>query len=174
MTTLVLPQRGGRIDFSFFCHLMVRCANQRAIPNAVADAVADAVPDAVPAAQHIDSGSARTRPAGVSEYSTLGIRRSASLSQVSALLPWTSRKPPLRLQAKKNCNVDTETELKDAFRLLDENSRGYIECNELRLVCSKLGEEMTEGEVYDMVREAITNFDGKIYYDGFKKIMIAH
>ena len=26
---------------------------------------------------------------------------------------------------------------------------------------------------YDMICEAISNFDGKIYYDGFVKIMVA-
>ena len=52
--------------------------------------------------------------------------------------------------------------------------KGYIECAELQVICKNLGEELSEQEVNNMVREAISNFDGKIYYDGFKKIMIAH
>ena len=42
------------------------------------------------------------------------------------------------------------------------------------MICKSLGEDLSEQEVDNMVREAISNFDGKIYYDGFKKIMIAH
>ena len=29
-------------------------------------------------------------------------------------------------------------------------------------------------QVHDMVSEAISNFDGKIYYDGFVKILLAN
>ena len=36
-----------------------------------------------------------------------------------------------------------------------------------------LGEDLTSEEVVSMVSEAISNFEGKIYYDGFVKIMIA-
>ena len=37
----------------------------------------------------------------------------------------------------------------------------------------QLGEDLDETQVYDMICEAISNFDGKIYYDGFVKIMVA-
>ena len=39
--------------------------------------------------------------------------------------------------------------------------------------CAQLGEDLDETQVYDMICEAISNFDGKIYYDGFVKIMVA-
>jgi len=78
------------------------------------------------------------------------------------------------LMTDKMKDVDSEKELKDAFRVLDDSGRGYINCKELQQICSKLGETLTEEQVGGMVREAISNFDGKIYYDGFKKIMIAH
>lgn len=98
---------------------------------------------------------------------------------------------------------DTEAELRDAFRCLDEHGEGYIGVSQLRLICKNLGEDLTDDEacrrplavlhlrsaragaatpeslsllccvqVYKMVGEAISNFDGKVYYDGFKKIMI--
>lgn len=41
------------------------------------------------------------------------------------------------------------------------------------LALSQLGEPLDESQVYDMICEAISNFDGKIYYDGFVKIMVA-
>mmetsp|Transcript_30853 Transcript_30853/g.51053 ORF Transcript_30853/g.51053 Transcript_30853/m.51053 type:complete len:155 (+) Transcript_30853:16-480(+) len=78
------------------------------------------------------------------------------------------------LMDQKMKDVDSEAELKDAFRVLDELGKGYIGVKELRLICQNLGEELDEEQVYSMVCEGISNFDGKIYYDGFKKIMIAH
>ena len=36
-----------------------------------------------------------------------------------------------------------------------------------------LGEDLTEDEVKDMISEAISNFEGRVYYDGFVKTMIA-
>ena len=52
--------------------------------------------------------------------------------------------------------------------------RGYITCKEMATVCKVLGEDLDEDEVNDMVSEAISNFQGKIYYDGFVKILLAN
>ena len=43
----------------------------------------------------------------------------------------------------------------------------------MQQICKKLGEDMQEHEVDEMIQEAISNYDGKIYYDGFVKTMIA-
>ena len=51
---------------------------------------------------------------------------------------------------------------------------GYITCKEMATVCKVLGEDLDEDEVNDMVSEAISNFQGKIYYDGFVKILLAN
>lgn len=70
--------------------------------------------------------------------------------------------------------IDTEAELKDAFRVLDKQGQGFIGTEEMRLICGRLGlDDMDEDEVEGMIREAISNYEGKIYYDGFKKILIA-
>ena len=64
-------------------------------------------------------------------------------------------------------------DLGEAFRLLDgKENRGYIDCEDLRKVCKRLGEDLTRDEVNDMVHEALIGFDGKIYYDGLLKILI--
>ena len=39
-------------------------------------------------------------------------------------------------------------------------------------VCKSLGEDLDEDEVHDMVSEAISNFKGEIYYDGFVKTLV--
>ena len=70
--------------------------------------------------------------------------------------------------------ADSEMELRDAFRVLDAEGNGYIGCKEMSAICRVLGEDLDEYEVYDMVSEAISNFDGRIYYDGFVKILLAN
>lgn len=67
-----------------------------------------------------------------------------------------------------------ESELKDAFRVLDKVGQGWIGVAEMRLICSMLGAHMEEDEVDAMIAEAISNYDGKIYYDGFVKVMISN
>ena len=52
--------------------------------------------------------------------------------------------------------------------------KGFITCKEMASVCKVLGEDLDEDEVTDMVSEAISNFKGEIYYDGFVKILLAN
>lgn len=66
-----------------------------------------------------------------------------------------------RLMQKKVKDDDTESELKDAFRVLDKAGQGWIGVNEIRLVCNRLGEDLTEDEVRDMISEAISNFGAR-------------
>ena len=67
---------------------------------------------------------------------------------------------------------DTEAELKDAFRVLDKVGQGYVGVEEMRRICKHLGEDLTAEEVTDMISEAISNFEGKVYYDGFVKTLV--
>mmetsp|Transcript_34031 Transcript_34031/g.74689 ORF Transcript_34031/g.74689 Transcript_34031/m.74689 type:complete len:162 (+) Transcript_34031:211-696(+) len=78
-----------------------------------------------------------------------------------------------KLMSQKSRDADSESELRDAFRVLDLNGQGFIGLKEMQAVCFHLGQELQESEVFDMVSEAISNFDGKIFYDGFKKILIS-
>ena len=79
-----------------------------------------------------------------------------------------------QLMTRKMKDVDSEMELRDAFRVLDQDEKGYITCKEMASVCKVLGEDLDEDEVNDMVSEAISNFKGEIYYDGFVKILLAN
>ena len=69
-----------------------------------------------------------------------------------------------RLMRRKAREEDTEAELKSAFRELDQTGQGWIDPAAMRKVCKVLGEDLTEDEVRQMVSEAISNFDDKIYY----------
>ena len=77
-----------------------------------------------------------------------------------------------KLMRRKVRDDDTEAEMKDAFRVLDKVGQGWIGVDEMRRICKHLGEDLTEDEVRDMISEAISNFEGKVYYDGFVKTMI--
>ena len=69
-------------------------------------------------------------------------------------------------------NTSEITDLQEAFKLLDKENKGYITALELRHICKKLGEDLTEDEANDMVGEALIGFQGEIFYDGLLKILI--
>lgn len=56
--------------------------------------------------------------------------------------------------------------------MLDAENKGYIDATKLRLICRKLGEDLTVDETNDMVNEALIGFNGEIFYDGLLKILI--
>ncbi|KAJ8402591.1 hypothetical protein AAFF_G00366740 [Aldrovandia affinis] len=58
-------------------------------------------------------------------------------------------------------------ELKEAFKEFDMDGDGEITTEELRCAMSKLlGEQMTKGEIDDVVREADNNGDGTVDFEG--------
>jgi calmodulin len=58
--------------------------------------------------------------------------------------------------------LDTEQELLNAFRVFDKDNSGTISSDELRNVLKKLGEDLTDEEVDEMIRLADVNGDGSI------------
>lgn len=62
--------------------------------------------------------------------------------------------------------VNSEEEIKDAFRVFDKEGNGYIGAAELRHVMTNLGERLTMEEVDEMIREADLTGDGQINYEG--------
>lgn len=77
------------------------------------------------------------------------------------------------LMADKMKNVDTEDDVRDAFRVFDVNGNGLISAHELRHVVTNLGEKMTEEEANEMIRVADTDGDGFINYNDFITMMIS-
>ena len=59
----------------------------------------------------------------------------------------------LTLMVKKMKDVDTEEEIKDAFKVFDRDGKGTISAAELRHVMVNLGEKLTDDEVDEMIRE---------------------
>ena len=61
---------------------------------------------------------------------------------------------------------DEEEEVRQAFKVFDKDGNGLISAEELRFVMTNLGEKLTDEEVDDMIREADTDGDGQVNYEG--------
>lgn len=60
-----------------------------------------------------------------------------------------------------------EKELRDAFRIFDKHNRGYITASDLRAVLQCLGEDLSEEEIEDMIKEVDVDGDGRIDFYEF-------
>ena len=70
------------------------------------------------------------------------------------------------MMARKMKDTDSEEEIKEAFKTFDKDGSGFITADELRQVMTNLGEKLTAEEVDEMIKEADTDADGKIKYEG--------
>jgi calmodulin len=71
-------------------------------------------------------------------------------------------------------DTDTEEELIEAFKVFDRDGNGLISASELKHVIEKSsGENLSENEVNEMIKEADIDGDGYINYDEFVRMMMA-
>merc|ERR1719466_416067 len=59
----------------------------------------------------------------------------------------------LELMKMKTKESQEETEVKEAFRILDRGNRGEIEASVIKEILMKLDEDITEDDVDEMIRE---------------------
>lgn len=64
-----------------------------------------------------------------------------------------------------------DVELRNAFKLFDLNSDGFIDVQELKHVVHTLGNEVTDEEAAEIMREHDLNGHGKINYEEFVTMM---
>lgn len=79
----------------------------------------------------------------------------------------------LGLMARRMKDTESEEELREAFRVFDQDQNGFISATELRHVMTNLGEKLSDEEIGEMIREADVDSDGNINYDEFVKVMMA-
>ncbi|XP_011297592.1 polcalcin Jun o 2 [Fopius arisanus] len=65
-----------------------------------------------------------------------------------------------------------EQELRDAFRVFDKHNRGYITASDLRAVLQCLGEDLSEEEIEDMIKEVDEDGDGRIDFYEFARSLV--
>nr|XP_048706118.1 calmodulin-like protein 3 [Caretta caretta] len=79
----------------------------------------------------------------------------------------------LSLMARKMRDMDSEEEIREAFRVFDEDGIGYISAAELRHVMTNLGEKLTDEEVDEMIKEADADGNGQVNYEEFVRMMVS-
>ncbi|XP_062197463.1 uncharacterized protein LOC133900370 [Phragmites australis] len=79
----------------------------------------------------------------------------------------------LTLLARKMRDAGADDELREAFRVFDQDQNGFISRDELRHVLENLGERLSDYELAEMLREADVDGDGQINYTEFAKVMMA-
>ena len=79
----------------------------------------------------------------------------------------------LGLMARKMKETDTEEELIEAFKVFDRDGNGLISAHELRFVMTTAGEQLTDDEIDEMIREADIDGDGYIDYEEFVRMMMS-
>ncbi|KAG2467128.1 calmodulin-like [Polypterus senegalus] len=79
----------------------------------------------------------------------------------------------LTLMVKRIKDMDSEEEIREAFKVFDKDGNGSISAEELHLVMKNLGEDLTDEEIYEMIREADIDGDGQINYEEFVQMMTA-
>merc|ERR1711974_548972 len=77
----------------------------------------------------------------------------------------------LTMMARKMNSDEREEEIREAFCVFDKDGNGFISAAELRQVMLNLGEELSDKQVEEMIKEADIDGDGKVSYEEFVTIM---
>jgi calmodulin len=68
----------------------------------------------------------------------------------------------LSMMGRKVQQADSESELRAAFAVFDRDGSGTISAEELRNVMKSIGENLSDSEIDEMIKEADANGDGNI------------
>ena len=78
----------------------------------------------------------------------------------------------LNLLTLETKHIDSEEDMKDAFRVFDKDGNGYLSIAELKHIMTNMGEFLTDEEVEEMIREANVDGDFFINYEEFVKLIM--
>ena len=77
----------------------------------------------------------------------------------------------LTMMARKMKDTDSEEEFRAAFRVIDKDGNGFISAADLSHMMTNIGENLTDEEVNEMIREADIAGDGHVNYEEFVTMM---
>ena len=77
------------------------------------------------------------------------------------------------MMERKLNDIDIQAEIAEAFRIFDIDGNGLISPSELQLVMNNLGEELSESELNELIKDADLDGDGQINYEEFLIMMTA-
>ncbi|KAL7572725.1 hypothetical protein ACA910_008995 [Epithemia clementina (nom. ined.)] len=66
---------------------------------------------------------------------------------------------------------DAEQNLRDVFNIFDADGSGYIDRHEMRLICAKLAQDLTEEEIGELIEVVDKDGDGEISFEEFKALV---
>jgi len=70
--------------------------------------------------------------------------------------------------------MDSEAEIKEAFKQFDKTNSGTVTTAELRHIMTNLGEKLTDEEAEELLKEADPNKKGTVNYSDFIRVMMAN
>jgi len=73
----------------------------------------------------------------------------------------------LSMMGKRRKDGDEDDDVQQAFRAFDLDKDGFISPSELKTVMARLGENLTDTEVADIIKEADKDNDGKLNLNEF-------
>ncbi|CAN1186080.1 Probable calcium-binding protein CML13 [Linum perenne] len=79
----------------------------------------------------------------------------------------------LELMAKHMKPEPFDRQLRDAFKVLDKDSTGFVSVQDLRHILTSIGEKLEPTEFDEWIREVEVGKDGKIKYEDFIARMVA-
>ena len=69
-------------------------------------------------------------------------------------------------------DIDTEEEMIEAFKVFDRDSNGLISFAELKFVMTRIGEQVTNEDIQEIIDAGDADNDGCLNYEEFVKMMI--
>eukprot|EP01115_Flamella_aegyptia_P011039 TRINITY_DN50336_c0_g1_i1.p1 TRINITY_DN50336_c0_g1~~TRINITY_DN50336_c0_g1_i1.p1 ORF type:complete len:155 (-),score=61.57 TRINITY_DN50336_c0_g1_i1:201-665(-) len=78
----------------------------------------------------------------------------------------------LQMMKHRMKDQDSESDIREAFKVFDKDLDGRISVAELRHVMTNLGEKLSDAEVDEMLREANIDDEGFVKYQEFVDMMI--
>lgn len=95
-------------------------------------------------------------------------------SPLHATLPHANTTTPefLVMMSKKPKYVDPEQEIREIFNVFDRDGSGTINSSELRHVMKAIGENLTDAEIDDLIKEADVDGNGTIDCEFMSSILL--